>query len=181
MKNNLCWGLFLIKLQTWRLQQSRFSVNIAKFLRTAFFQRTKNLRKAATDFSMALIPSVRSSNWSMLILINIQGSLYSCCCCCCCFFLLILFIKEKVISVKVSACGVNFLFLSVSLWQIEHVCFCDVSMIPMLLWCFPIFPQREIYVQIIPISVLRKRCFENMQQIYFGMGVLNLLHIFRTP
>ena len=37
---HLCWSLFLIKLQTFiekRLQQRCFPVNIAKFLRTAFF------------------------------------------------------------------------------------------------------------------------------------------------
>ena len=45
---NLCWSLFLIKPQDWRpaflfkkrLQRRHFSLNIAKFLRTAFLLKT---------------------------------------------------------------------------------------------------------------------------------------------
>ena len=48
---NLCWSLFLIKFQDWRptflfkkrLQRRCFSVNIAKFLRTAFLLKTCSL------------------------------------------------------------------------------------------------------------------------------------------
>ena len=36
-EKHLCWNLFLIKLQAWRLQQRCCPVNIAKFLRTALF------------------------------------------------------------------------------------------------------------------------------------------------
>ena len=48
---NLCWTIFLIKIQDWRpaflfkkrLQRRCFSVNIAKFLRTAFLLKTCSL------------------------------------------------------------------------------------------------------------------------------------------
>ena len=48
---NLCWSLFLIKFQDWRptflfkkrLQRRCFSVNIAKFLWTAFLLKTCSL------------------------------------------------------------------------------------------------------------------------------------------
>ena len=50
-EKNLCWSLFLRKLQGWRrtflfekrLQRRCFSVNIAKFLRTAFLLKTCSL------------------------------------------------------------------------------------------------------------------------------------------
>ena len=82
----LCWSLFIIKLQAWspvtllkRVQQMRFPVNIAKFLRTSFLQNTSwrlllNVTfvkiKANSQFKIlcsCFIPSIYSIFYSLEI------------------------------------------------------------------------------------------------------------------
>ena len=80
-KKNLCWSLFLIKLQASDLQlyQKRNSstvVNIVKFLKTASFYRTHLV--AASDFCFKFVSfSLKTNIATVNILQKVVGSKFS--------------------------------------------------------------------------------------------------------